>query len=90
MNAIPALMVALAATLAAPALAQEMMASPEEAEKVNAAIAQLNCGPHEEIEKETEALYELDDVVCKAAQYDIKLDGEFNVISLTYDGPNDE
>jgi hypothetical protein len=93
MNALkklPALAFALA--LVAPAFAQEAenSASAEEAEQVNAAIAEFNCGPHDEIEKETENLYELDDVSCTAAQYDIKLDGEFNVLSLTYDGPIDE
>lgn len=81
---------ALALPLAGAGFAQDAGVSAEETEKVNAAIAELNCGPHDEIEKETANLYELDDVACKAAQYDIKLDGEFNVISLTWDGPKDD
>lgn len=86
----PALTLAFALVLVAPAHAQEAAASAEEVEKVNAAIATFNCGPHDEVEKETETLFELDDVACRAAQYDIKLDGDFNVISLTYDGPTDD
>lgn len=82
---------ALSLAMLAPAFAQDGgEVSAEETEKVNAAIAELNCGPAGEIEKETDDLFELDDVRCKAAQYDIKLDGAFNVISLTYDGPIDD
>lgn len=69
----------------AAAVAQEAGASPEGAESVNAAF---NCGPAVEIGKEN--LFELDDDTRKAAQRDIKLNGAFNVVSMTYDGPIDD
>jgi len=93
MLAAPVLAPVVAICLAGAPLAQEAgeeLASAEEVAQVNAAIAAFNCGPHDEVEKETESLFELDDVACKAGQYDIKLDGTFTVISMTYDGPIDD
>lgn len=57
---------------------------------VNEAIAKFNCGPAEEVEKETDNLFELDDAVCEAGQYDIKFDGTYKVTSMTFDGPLDD
>lgn len=75
---------------AVPALAQEEeMASEEEAASVSEKLAMINCEA-DEIEKESDNLFEIDDAVCEIGQYDIKLDGEFTIISMTYDGPVDE
>lgn len=62
----------------------EVMASPEEAAKVSAAIAKIGCKA-EEIEKESANLYEIDDAVCEIGQYDIKLNGDFKITVMTGD-----
>lgn len=83
----------LAATLsfiAMPAVAQETdtveeLASEEEVQAVTEAIAVFNCTATE-VEKESDTLFELDDADCGAAgQFDIKLDGEYNIVSMTRD-----
>lgn len=60
--------------------------SDEEAAKIKATLTDWGCegGTYE---KETEAtgLFEVDDAKCKGAQYDLKLDGEYKVLSLTRD-----
>jgi len=84
---------ALAMAVAMPGFADEEveeMASEEEIGMINEALAQFNCEEVEEAEKESANLFELDDAVCEAGQYDIKLDGEFTVTSMTYDGPVDD
>lgn len=66
--------------------APEVEATEDEVARVTEAIAALNCEIGEsEVEKETPSLFEIDDAQCEAGQYDIKLDGDFNVISLTRD-----
>jgi len=60
-------------------------ASKEEAEKVKAALAAWGCEAGAEIEKETSGVFELDDVKCKEGQYDIKVDKDFKLLSLTRD-----
>ena len=60
------------------------MASADEVGKVNETLAKINCKAAE-VEKETAELFEVDDAECTIGQYDIKLDGSFNVISLTKD-----
>lgn len=39
----------------------------------------------EEAEKESAKLYELDDAECEIGQYDIKLNENFEIISMTRD-----
>jgi hypothetical protein len=60
--------------------------SDAEAGKIKAALAEWGCegGTYE---KETEAtgVFEIDDAKCKGAQYDIKLDGEYKLTSMTRD-----
>jgi hypothetical protein len=58
----------------------------DEAVKVKAALTDWGCEGGT-IEKETEAtgVFEVDDAKCKGAQYDIKLDSAFKVISMTRD-----
>lgn len=64
----------------------EVEATDEEVERVTAAIAALNCQIGEgEVEKESADLFEIDDAMCDAGQFDIKLDGDFAVINLTRD-----
>jgi hypothetical protein len=76
---------ALSVALAAPAIAaEETEASKEEAEKVKAAIAQIGCEASE-VEKETSGVFEVDDAKCKIGQYDIKLDKDFTIRSITRD-----
>jgi hypothetical protein len=60
--------------------------SDEEAGKIKAALAEWGCegGTYE---KETEAtgVFEIDDAKCKGSQYDVKLDAEYKVTSMTRD-----
>ncbi|MCC6736181.1 MAG: hypothetical protein IT534_08645 [Bauldia sp.] len=61
-------------------------ATEAEVTAVTAALAVLNCTVGEGgVEKETATLFEVDDAVCEAGQFDIKLDGEFAVLTLTRD-----
>ncbi len=62
----------------------EAKASAEEATKVKAALAAINCEASE-IEKEGSGLFEVDDAMCKIGQYDIKLDKDFTIKSMTRD-----
>ncbi len=76
----------IAAVASGAAFAQvEQTASEEEAQSVRDSIARIGCEAGE-IEKESENLYEIDDAPCEIGQYDIKLNGDFTIISMTYDG----
>ncbi len=67
-----------AALLAAPAFADDV--SDEEVTRITALLTEMQCEMDpDEIEKE-DGGYELDDVFCADGQYDIELDGEFNVV----------
>jgi hypothetical protein len=73
--------------LSSPAFAQiekETMASDEEMTQVNVSLENIGCKAVE-VEKEADNLFEVDDAECTVGQYDIKLDGEFNIISMTKD-----
>lgn len=39
--------------------------------------------------EENAGIFEVDDATCQFGQYDIKLDADFNIRSLTFDGPLD-
>jgi hypothetical protein len=60
--------------------------TPAEAEKIKAAMEILGCAGGK-MEKETEAngYFEVDDAKCKDGQYDIKLDKDFKLMSMTRD-----
>jgi hypothetical protein len=61
--------------------------SSAEAEKIQAALKAWDCSGGK-MEQETEAtgIYEVDDATCTGGgQYDIKLDKDFKVISVTRD-----
>jgi hypothetical protein len=80
------------AILVTPAYAQEAetggtieeLASDEELASVREAIGQINCDA-EVAGKESDTLYEVDDAECEIGQYDIKLDADFNITSMTRD-----
>lgn len=82
----------LASTVATgAALAQEAMeetveelASEEEAQAVMDSIARIGCEA-EQVEKESDDLFEIDDATCEIGQYDIKLDGAYDIVSMTKD-----
>ena len=77
---------AVAAVCISTAALADKPVSPAEAEKIKAALQLWGCSGGK-IEQETEAsgIYEVDDAKCHGAQYDIKLDKEFKVISITSD-----
>ncbi len=76
----------LAATLASAAALADSKPSDDEAAKIKAALTEWGCEGGT-IEKETEAsgTFEVDDTKCKGAQYDVKLDSAFKLISLSRD-----
>ena len=52
--------------------------------QVNVTLEEIGCKAVE-VEKEADNLFEVDDAECTIGQYDIKLDGEFNIVSMTKD-----
>lgn len=60
--------------------------SAEEAAKINEALKAWGCSGGE-VEKETEGtgVFEIDDAKCAGGQYDIKLDANYGVTSMTRD-----
>jgi hypothetical protein len=72
-----------AALLSTAALA-DRDATPAEAEKIQAALAVVGCSGGE-MEQEDSGIFEVDDAKCKDGQYDIKLDKDFKIISMTRD-----
>jgi hypothetical protein len=80
-------LVALAAVSIGSAVAvADTPVSPAEAEKIKATLEAWGCSGGK-MEKETEAtgVYEVDDAKCRDGQYDIKLDQDFKVTSITRD-----
>ncbi len=66
--------------------AMEELATEEEVAGVEAAIAVFGCDVGAiPVEKESDDLFEIDDAVCEGGQYDIKLDGAYNVLNMTRD-----
>src|SRR5262245_7867950 len=75
----------LVVLLSGPALADKPV-SQADAEKIQAALKAWGCSGGK-MEQETEAtgVFEVDDAKCTDGQYDIKLDKDFRVISITRD-----
>jgi hypothetical protein len=75
----------LVVLLSVPALADKPV-SQADGEKIQAALKLWGCSGGE-MEQETEGtgIYEVDDAECSDGQYDIKLDKDFRVISITRD-----
>ena len=60
--------------------------SDEEAKKIQDAIAAWGCsGGEMEKESEGSGVYEIDDANCKTGQYDIKLDADMSLRSMSRD-----
>jgi hypothetical protein len=80
------LMFLLAISLGGTMALADKPVSPDEAEKIQAALKPWGCSGGK-MEQETEAtgVYEVDDAKCTGGQYDIKLDKDFRVISITSD-----
>ncbi len=75
------------ALLASTAAMADTKPSDEEAAKIKEAIAAWGCEGGE-MEKETEGtgVFEVDDATCKGGQqYDIKLDSDYKLRSMTRD-----
>ena len=54
--------------------------------KIKATLTEWGCeGGTYEKESEATSVFEIDDAKCKGAQYDVKLDSAFKVISITRD-----
>ena len=54
-----------------------------EVEKIEAVLSELGCSGYEEIEKEDQGIYEIDDAKCKMGTVDIKLDKDYTVILIS-------
>jgi hypothetical protein len=87
--------VAALALVSTPVLAQhlaEIAATEEQRTLIGAAIGVIGCELREDtiVEWEEDAgIFEVDDTICAFGQYDIKLDADYNIRSLTFDGPLD-
>lgn len=82
-----ALLMTLAAALMSTTFAlADAPVSPTEAEKIKAALDVVGCtGGKMEKESEGSGYFEVDDAKCRDGQYDIKLDKDFKLISMTRD-----
>ena len=79
-------------TMSTPTVAQsDAPATPAEITAVEEAIGRIGCrvGPSP-VEREDPNRFEVDDAQCDIGQYDIKLDGRFVIVAITYDGPADD
>ena len=54
-----------------------------EVEKIEAALSTLGCKGYEEIKKEEQGIYEIDDAKCAMGTVDIKLDKDYTVILIS-------
>jgi hypothetical protein len=79
--------IALAAALVSSTFAfADTPITPAEAEKIKAALEAFGCtGGKMEKETEGSGYFEVDDAKCRDGQYDIKLDKDFKIISMTRD-----
>ena len=81
------ILMAFAAALVSSTLAlADTPVTPAEAEKIKSTLEAFGCtGGKMEKETEGSGYFEVDDAKCKDGQYDIKLDKDFKVISITRD-----
>ena len=82
-----AMALAAAGTIASTcALLADTPVTPAEAEKIKATLEAWGCtGGKMEKETEGSGYFEVDDAKCRDGQYDIKLDKDFKVTSMTRD-----
>ena len=77
-----ALVLALGSSLALAADDDDKVPAAE-VEKIEAALSILGCSGYEELKKEEQGIYEIDDAKCKMDTVDIKLDKDFSVILIS-------
>jgi hypothetical protein len=79
--------IALALSLCGGVALADSKPADDEVGKIKETLGKWGCeGGTFEKETEASSLFEADDVKCKDGnQYDVKLDGSFNVISITAD-----
>ena len=63
---------------------EEIAPSAEELRSLQAAVAPLGC-TFEEVNKETDNRFEINDATCAAGQYDFKIDGQYRIILMDLD-----
>lgn len=80
-------LIAFAAALASSTFAlADTPVTPAEAEKIKVALEVFGCtGGKMEGETQGSGYFEVDDAKCKDGQFDIKLDKDFKIISMTRD-----
>lgn len=79
--------------MASPAAAQQIQDAPNDQEisQVGIALDRAGCRIGSvPVERERSGLYEVDDAICEFGQFDIKLDPEFAIVSMTSDGPQQD
>jgi Peptidase propeptide and YPEB domain len=54
-----------------------------EVEKIEAVLSELSCSGYEDIKKEEQGVYEIDDAKCKMGTVDIKLDKDYKVLVIS-------
>jgi hypothetical protein len=54
-----------------------------EVEKIEVVLSELGCSGYEDIKKEEQGVYEIDDAKCKMGTVDIKLDKDYTVIFIS-------
>jgi hypothetical protein len=54
-----------------------------EVEKIEGVLATLGCKGYEEIKKEEQGVYEIDDAKCEMGTVDIELDNDYTVILIS-------
>ncbi|MCH9764449.1 MAG: hypothetical protein K0U34_00435 [Alphaproteobacteria bacterium] len=73
-------------TMAASAAFADDKVSEDEGKKIQAALAAWGCsGGEMEKESEGSGVFEVDDATCKGGQYDVKLNSNFAVTSISRD-----
>ena len=78
-----ALVLALGSSLARAAADDDDKVPAAEVEKIEAALSILGCSGYEELKKEEQGIYEIDDAKCKMGTVDIKLDKDYTVILIS-------
>jgi hypothetical protein len=79
-------MIVAALSMCGTAALADTPVSEADAQKIRAALQAFGCsGGKMEQETEGTSVYEVDDAKCRDGQYDIKLDKDFKIVSMTRD-----
>lgn len=76
--------VAMLVAVGAARAQEETPASADEVKAIEEALAPFGC-TFEEVDKESDNRFEIDDAQCSMGQYDFKLDGEYRIILMDID-----